>query len=330
VSESFVEVTRCDVVESRHRVHVAIAGADGRLTHSSGDPWIVTVARSAVKSIQAQPLIDDGVAERYGFGPREIALACASHSGEPQHVEVALSMLAAAGLTEEDLACGPHAPYYEPAALELTRRGLEPGRIHNNCSGKHAGMLALAVSHGWPSQGYHEGSHPVQQRMLLEMSRWTGLREADIALGVDGCGVVTYGVPLQSLAGAFARMAQGARDGMPGPAAVVAAMTGHPELVGGTGRLCTELMRATAGRIFVKVGAEGVYCGGIPERGVGLALKVEDGAVRASQPALLAVLGLLTGQEVILHDFAAPAVLNTRGEAVGRVRARINLEAASA
>jgi L-asparaginase II len=328
VTESFVEVTRGDVVESRHRIHAAVVVA-GTLRFVTGSPDIVTVTRSAVKSIQAQPLIDDGVLGELGWGARELALACASHSGEPEHVRLAAAMLASVGLDESDLACGPHAPYHEPSARALAEAGQDPGRLHNNCSGKHAGMLALARKHGWPTAGYHEGSHPVQQRMLAEMSKWTGLAADEIAVGIDGCGVVTYGVPLHSLAYAFSKLSLAAASGEPGPSAVVDAMTLHPHLVGGTGRLCTELMREMKGDVFVKVGAEGVYCAGIPLSGIGVALKVEDGSTRGSETALLAVLReiwVLRGDEPLIERFRQPQVLNTRDEVVGEVRSNLRLE----
>ncbi|HEX6938419.1 MAG TPA: asparaginase [Longimicrobiales bacterium] len=336
-----VEVVRGATVESVHRVHVAVVDATGRLQASAGDPRITTFARSSIKAIQALPLVEDGGAERFGLSDEELALCCASHSGEPHHVEAARSILRKAGASEDALACGAHAPFHGPSARALTRAGIEPGRIHNNCSGKHAGMLALARLHDWPTADYHEAAHPVQQRMLAEVSRWTEVPAARIATGVDGCGVVTFALPLTGLAGAFARFcaagagsAGGAGAGAagPGPTRLVAAMRRHPEYVAGTDRLCTELMRVTGGRIIAKVGAEGVYVAGVPAEGLGLALKVEDGAQRAVEPALLGVLrelGLLVAEEyAALERYAEPALTNTRGERVGSIRPVVALEAA--
>ncbi len=325
-----VEVTRGPLVESRHQVSVAVVDATGRVRARAGDPGRVAFARSAVKPIQALPLVLDGVLDRFGMTPVELALCCASHNAEERHVAVARSILDRIGAGEEMLACGPHVPRGAGAARTLAARGQEPTRIHNNCSGKHAGMLALAAAHEWPLAGYHRPEHPVQQRVLQEVAAWTAVPADDVELGVDGCGVPTFGLPLSAFAGAFARLAAGARRGDPGPARVVGAMVQNPEFVGGIDRLCTELMRVAGGRIFVKVGAEGMYCAGIPGAELGICLKVEDGATRASEPALLAVLRalqLLSEDEFgLLERFGAPPVLNTRGETVGAIRAVGTLE----
>ena len=326
-----VEVTRGGLVESRHHVSVAVVDASGRLRARAGDPRRTAFARSAVKPFQALPLVLDGVVDRFGITPVELALCCASHNAEERHVAVARSILERIGASEDMLACGPHVPMGAAAARMLAARGQEPARIHNNCSGKHAGMLALAAAHDWPLAGYHRPEHPVQQRILREIAAWTAVPGDDIELGVDGCGVPTFGLALAAFAGAFARLAAGARKGDPGPSRVVGAMVQNPEFVGGIDRLCTELMRIAGGRIFVKVGAEGMYCAGIPGAELGVCLKVEDGATRAAEPALLAVLRalqLLSDEEYgLLERFGAPPVLNTRGEPVGGVRAIASLEA---
>ena len=326
-----VEVTRGGVVESVHDVDVAVV-TDGRRVARAGDPDRVMFVRSAVKPLQALPLVEDGVMERFGLGAAALALACASHNGEPRHVEVARSMLERIGLTEAALACGPHPPFDGAAARTLRVRGEEPGRIHNNCSGKHAGMLALALAHDWPTDGYHENGHPVQDRMLDEIAGWTGVDRSEIATGVDGCGVVTFALPLEGLARAFARLGAAAAGGEAGPRAVVEAMTRHPFLVGGTDRLCTRLMEATDGRVVAKVGAEGVY-GAATSDGLGVALKARDGGRRAAETALLGVLDALGAVEAdaldALDRWVAPAVRNTRDEVVGGVRAVVELEDAS-
>lgn len=327
-----VEVLRGGCVESVHRVSVAVVDPSGTLRAHAGTVDRIVFARSAVKPLQANPLVADGVADRYGWGEPELALACGSHSGEARHVEVARSMLASLGLAEDALACGAHAPFSTRAARELRERGEKPTRLHNNCSGKHAGMLALAAAHGWPVRGYHEAEHPVQLRMLQEVSDWSGVATDDIEVAVDGCGVATFALPLRALALTFARLSIAGRMRDSGPARVVRAMTAYPELVGGTDRLCTELMRVARGRIFAKVGAEGVYCAGVPGAELGIALKVEDGAGRAAEPALLEVLrllGLLTEEDMgTLERYARPDVMNTRGEVVGSIRAAVALETA--
>jgi L-asparaginase II len=330
---SVVEVARGSVIESRHRVSIAVVDALGRLRARSGDPSLLTFARSAVKPIQALPLVEDGVADRYELNAQELALCCASHNGEARHVETARALLRRIGADEEALACGPHVPMGKGAANALVNTGRQPGRIHNNCSGKHAGMLALARYYSWPLVGYHHAEHPVQQRMLTEVSRWTGVPAEEIPIAVDGCGIITFAFSLERMARAFAAFAAAARRGSEGPATIVHAMTRQPEYVAGTDRLCTDLMRVARGRIFAKVGAEGLYLAGIPGAELAVALKVEDGATRASEPALLAtlrVLGLLSDDEMgQLEKYAEPDILNTRNERVGTIRAQIKLEAAS-
>ncbi len=328
---AWVEVLRGETVESRHRVHIAVVDDGGRLRASAGEPALRTFARSSVKALQALPLVEDGGVDRFGLTDAELALCCASHGGEPYHVEAARSILAKAGAPESALACGAQPPWHEPSASALRAAGEGPGRIHNNCSGKHAGMLALARLHGWPADGYHRAEHPLQQRMFAEVARWTETRRDALATGIDGCGVLTFAVPLTGLAGAFARLCAAAERGDEGPGRLVAAMRRHPEHVAGTGRLCTDLIRVTGGRIVAKVGAEGVYVAGAPGEGLGIALKVEDGAKRAAEPALLGVLlrlGAITAAEYgALEGYAEPALMNTRSERVGRIRPVVELEA---
>jgi L-asparaginase II len=329
---SVVEVWRGPMVESQHRVSVAVVDAGNRLRAHTGATDTVVYARSAVKPIQALPLVSDGVMERFGVTEAELALVCASHSGEARHVAGVRSLLRKTGVSEESLACGAHSPFHAPSARELRRQGVQPGRIHNNCSGKHAGMLALAVAHGWPVDGYHEPGHPVQARMLEEMSRWCGVPADEVVLATDGCGVVTFGVPLRQLAWAFAQLSWAARQGETAPTRVVSAMVEHADLIGGTDRLCTRIMQVTEGRVFVKVGAEGIYCAGAPGAELGVALKVEDGAGRGADAAVVAVLRLLAlvseDEMGELDRFAEPPVRNTRGEVVGTIRARIELDTA--
>jgi L-asparaginase II len=275
--------------------------------------------------------VDDGAAERYGLTLPELALCCASHAGSAAHTALAERILEKAGVTAAALACGPHPPFDDEARRALEEAGLEPGRLHNNCSGKHAGMMVLARARGWEPAGYERPDHPVQQRILAEVARWARLPVEAIRLATDGCGVPCFALPLRRMALAFAGLAAAARAGERGPATVVQAMTAHPEMVAGPGRLCTELMRRAAGRLFAKTGAEGVYCVGVPGAELGIALKVEDGASRAVAPAILAVLRELDliGEDDLgaLHAFAWPALANTRGEPVGEVRAALRLRA---
>jgi L-asparaginase II len=197
-ASSIVEIRRGPLVESSHRVSIVVVDGAGHVRATSGDPDLVVFARSAVKPVQAQPLVDDGVLERFGWGDPELALACASHSGEAQHVDLAGTMLESIGVGENALACGAHMPFDDAAARLLRDRGMLPRRLHNNCSGKHAGMLALAAAHGWRLDGYNDPAHPVQRRMLEEMARWSGVAANDIGVAVDGCGVATFALPLRA------------------------------------------------------------------------------------------------------------------------------------
>lgn len=316
---------RGGIVESVHRVSVAVVDAGGRTHARSGDPGFVTFVRSAAKPFQALPLIEDGAADRFGVRDDELALACASHNSEPEQVDVVRGFLERVGFTENDLECGPHRPLSaDLALLDADGACQDPasGRLASNCSGKHTAMLALARHHGWPTAGYHEPAHPVQRRCKTVLARWAGLAEDAMGEAVDGCGVVTFALPVQALALAYARLGT-AND--PAPRRVVHAMTNYPHLVAGRGRACTALMRAYPGRVLAKVGAEGVYGAALPQRGLGLGIKVEDGHNWAAVVALWAVLEQL-GLDP-LPSAAAPAygelpIRNTRGETVGSLRAQ--------
>ncbi len=329
VGTAVVEVFRGQVVESRHRVHIAVVHAEQGLTASAGNPAHVSFVRSAIKMFQALPLVEEGGVERYGLTDQELALCTASHGGEPMHVAAARSILAKAGLAEQDLACGPHPPMHAPSAEALRQAGAAPSRIHNNCSGKHGGLLAFTRQSGWPTSGYHEFSHPSQQRILSTLSEWMGVPADDIEHAVEGCGLPTFALPLDAVAQGCARFAAAAADSQPAPRRLFDAMTKHPEYVAGTDRLCTDLMREAKGALFAKVGAEGYYCVGVPAQRLGIAIKVEDGATRASEPALLATLrhlDAITGANLAaLARYAHPSIPNTRGEVVGSIEAHIQL-----
>ena len=323
-----VESTRGDLVESLHAVSLAVTDPSGALIASAGDPELVTFWRSAAKPFQALPMVADGAADAFGLGDDAIALACASHSSEPEQVALARRMLAAIGCNEADLACGPHTPLSSAVNERVLREGITMTPAWSNCSGKHSGMLALTRHHGWPTAGYERAGHPAQDRILDEVSRWTGLAPESVVLGVDGCTTVCFAMPLRAMATAYARFGVSEE---PAAARVRRAMQSHPGLVGGTGRLCTDLMRESAGRVIAKIGAEGVYSAAWPELGLGLTLKVADGDMRSAQVALLGVLarlatrlgaGLPLGA---LAGHAEPVIRNTRREATGVLRAAGNL-----
>ena len=309
-------------------MHVAVCHADHGLIASAGNPAHISFVRSAIKMFQALPLVESGGVERFGFTTEELALCTASHGGQPFHVAAARSMLAKIGLTEDALACGPHPPMHAPSAEAMRDAGLPPSRIHNNCSGKHSGLLAFTTEQHWDIAGYHQATHLTQRRILSTLSAWMGVAEDDIEQAVDGCGLPTFAMPLDAVAEGCAKFSAAAADGQAAPAKIFSAMTDHPEYVAGTDRLDTDVMRAAKGLLFVKVGAEGFYCAGVPTMRVGIALKVEDGATRASEPALLAVLKALDAigikELARLARYAEPVILNTRGETVGSIRALVN------
>ena len=287
MSDLHIEATRGELVESVHRVSVAVVNASGRLIAESGDPDLVTYWRSAAKPFQAIPLVADGAADRFALDDRELALCCASHSSEPEHLAVTDSILGKLGLTEQALACGPHTPLSSAVAEDVLRRGIRITPRWSNCSGKHSGMLALALHHGWPIEGYNQAGHPVQERIMEELLRWTGVGRDDVYCSIDGCNTVCFGLALRGMAAAYARFSV-ERDGAAGR--LRDAMTQHPGMVGGTGRPCTDLMAAFRGGLVAKVGAEGVYSAALAKHGLGISLKAEDGDMRSAPIALVAVL----------------------------------------
>ena len=331
-----IDVYRGDLVESRHRVSCCVVRPDGTVVASSGDPDLVTYWRSSAKPFQAIPLVAEGGADALGLTDDEVVLTCASHNGEPAHVELARTLLARSGAGPDDLVCGPHPSLSGEVAKDMAARGEKPTRLHSNCSGKHAGMIALGRFKGWGSGGYQQPAHPVQRRCLAEVAAWTGLHVDDVPHGTDGCGVPSFALPLNAMAVAYARLGAALKgDAVPGigeasraaAVRILTAVCARPFLVAGTGRLDTELLEATQGRAFAKVGAEGVYGATIPELRLGLALKVEDGGARALGAALLALLDAIApGLVPDLEGQHEPGVLNTRGEPVGRVAARVELE----
>ncbi|MEP6567579.1 MAG: asparaginase, partial [Mesorhizobium sp.] len=298
-----VEVLRGAIVESAHRGAVAVFDADGKPFLEIGDTARPVFPRSAVKVIQALPLIESGAADAYGFGNRELALACASHSGEPAHVELARAMLAKAGLDQTALECGAHWPSSHDATIALARAGGSPNPLHNNCSGKHSGFLCTCVHAGIEHHGYVKAGHALQEMVRDAMQAVTGAaHDADDA-ATDGCSIPTYAVPLKNFALGFARMATGTGFGPARAKAakrLFAACMAEPFLVAGTGKADVALMQTAPGRIFVKTGAEGVYCAALPELGLGIALKCDDGASRAAERVIAEVLAKLLHTDEVL------------------------------
>lgn len=319
-----VEVTRGDLVESIHRGSVAIADAKGNIRFALGDLQSPVYPRSSLKPVQALPLLESGAAEAFGLSDEEIALACASHSGEPMHTTRVAAWLTRIGCVESDLACGAHPSRYEPVAEDMIRRGEKPTRIHNNCSGKHSGFLTVVRHWDIAIQGYEKHDHPVQRAIAKALSELTEIK-SEFPWGVDGCAAPNFAVPLDAQARAFAKFA--APDSLSPERAnacrrIVRAMTAHPELVSGTGRSCAILMRSAKGRAAVKIGAEGFYAGMVPEMGLGIVLKIDDGTSRAAETAMAAILdrlGLLGDDQPARELLNAP-VINTRNATVGMRR----------
>jgi L-asparaginase II len=321
-----VIVTRGKEVESTHRVHAAVVGPGDELIGTAGDAEGFTFWRSCAKPFQVIPFIQSGGFDELDWGDEQLAIACASHGGEPEHVALVGRMLSDIGLEEGDLSCGPHEPSTQRGARILRESGTRPTRLHNNCSGKHAAMLAAAQHQKWPLKGYELAGHPVQKAILNEVSLWTDIPCTKIVQAIDGCGAVVFGMSLERMARAYSRFAIAAERGDESPKCVLTAMANHPFLVGGTDRTDSMLIEGTNGKVISKVGAEGVHCAMIPERGIGIAVKVEDGAQRAQVPALLRLLAELgalpDGPPEGLKSFLRKPVKNTRGECVGEVMMR--------
>ncbi len=325
-----VHARRGEIVESRHRVEFACVRADGQAAEQTADPGFVTTFRSSAKPFQLLPLVERGHAERWGFTDEELAVMSASHTGSAYHLGLVEGILERLALEPRHLACGYHDPE-DPASLARIRSGTSaPGPLYNNCSGKHAGMLALARSEGWPVEGYQRPEHPVQQLLQRSVAEVCGVDPDSMPTAVDGCSVVVFALPLAAMARGYARLAAAARR--PGPDArsramgrIAAAMMAHPRAVGGEGRVGTALMEATGGRMVAKGGAEGLQLVGLVDRGVGVAVKVVDGASRAAGPAVVAVLerlGALSDEELVrLEPVRRPRVRNAAGLDVGEIAA---------
>ncbi|MFD0917574.1 asparaginase [Pseudahrensia aquimaris] len=330
-----VEVSRGPKVESVHRGAIAVMDAQGKSVLSFGDTEAPVFPRSAVKAIQALPLIESGAADAYGFGDKELSLACSSHSGEDEHVAMARSMLKRAGFSEDMLECGGHWSTNHRTLLHQTTIypiNSTPPAVCNNCSGKHTGFVCTAAHTGVDPKGYIGRDHTIQKNINTVMQEVTGAAHDEDICGTDGCSIPTYAVPLSAMATGFARMATGV--GLPPERATAAkrllnACMNEPFYMAGTKRFCTEYMTLGAGRLFAKTGAEGVFCAAIPELGVGIALKVDDGTTRASEAMMAAVTArLLPADDPLQQGLARwtdKRMRNWNGLDVGRVTATLPL-----
>ena len=335
-----VEVWRGPIVESVHRGHLAAVDGSGKTVAELGSPGLVTFFRSSSKAFQALPVIISGAADRFEFTEKEIALACGSHSGEPMHVETARGMLHKIGLDESALKCGTHEPFSVEVTRELIRKQEEPNVLQNNCSGKHAAMLGLAKHLDAPTAGYDQRDNPVQQAIARIVSQFCGLPIDELKVGIDGCGVPVFGLPVRAMALGYANLISPDErfDSVTREACrrIVSAMMQFPEMIGGSkDRLDTELIKTGKGRLISKIGAEGVYTVGVMPcaewpKGLGLAIKIDDGDDRRARPPAvieaLKQLKVLSDEDLApLSDYAPIPITNRRGEHVGEARAAFTL-----
>ena len=322
-----VEVLRGGVVESRHSGAIAVVDAGGSRVLAIGDVEQPIYPRSAVKALQALVLVESGAADRFGLTDQDLALACSSHNGEPDHVATAQRMLTRAGLDAAALRCGAHPPIHQPAALALARAGTAPSALHNNCSGKHSGFLCVACALGVETRNYLEPDQPVQCEVRATIENVSKATLSESCRGIDGCSAPTWAMPLHRLAFAFARFGTGhglAPMRAKAAARLLRACMSHPWHVAGTGRLCTDIMRLFGDRVLVKMGAEGVYCAAFPNSGLGLAVKCDDGAGRAAEVIMVALIArfvkMADGERPALERFFRPTLHNWNGLVIGALR----------
>ncbi|WEG12803.1 asparaginase [Pullulanibacillus sp. KACC 23026] len=328
-----VEVYRGQYLESTHEIHIAVTNDKGELLYYYGDSDRPTFGRSSMKPFQAVPLIETGAAETFNYGKKEISLSCASHSGETIHRSTVLDILERIGLEENALQCGTHIPRDIESYNELIRSGKELTPVFSNCSGKHSGMLATAVKMNEDIETYREISHPVQKRILTAISAVCEFPVEEIGLSVDGCGVPVHQLPIKNIALGFARLASLNNNDFPHRrtlSVIAEAMVSFPEMVGGTDRFDTDLMKVYKGRLVSKAGAEAVQCIGDRETGLGIAIKIEDGGARATSAVAMEVLRQLkigTEKEFAsLEQYVTPPVLNMRKDKIGVIKTNFELK----
>ena len=319
-----VEVTRGGIVESRHRGSYVVIGSKGKVLAEAGDISTPVFPRSAIKALQALPLVESGAVEDFDLSDDEVALCCSSHNGEERHVYGALSILQKAGGDESELACGKQWPRDDN---QLLLSGKQPRDVHNNCSGKHSGMLAFAHKMGYDPQDYWKIDHPVQKAVAETISQMCDYDLSNAVWGMDGCSLPNWAIPLKNIALGFSRLANGetlSEERKKAAQKIIAAVRAHPFMVAGTGRFCTRLMEQVP-RAFVKVGAEGVYCASIPHAGLGIALKCDDGERRAAEPIVAALLASLDvwskDEKKALQDLSRTAITNRNDYETGEIRA---------
>ncbi|MCX5894780.1 MAG: asparaginase [Proteobacteria bacterium] len=331
MSEILVEVKRGSRTESVHRGSIVIVSIAGEVTHCMGNPEAEISMRSCAKPIQAIPVIESGAADHFAFSDRELALFCGSVSGQNFHVEAVRSVLKKIGLTEGALLCGVHLPSHRATAKDMQQRGIKPSTVHNNCAGKHAAMLALCVYHKWQTENYLPLEHPVQQLILSKLAAMAQIEKTRVHAAVDGCGVPVFFIPLRNLAFSYARFSQPFHkkelelsSSQMVIKRLMQAACEFPEMIAGDERICTDIMRTVGKSVFAKTGAEGGYALTLFDKGVGVAVKIEDGNPRAIGPVIIEVLnqlGILSpGQNEALKNYHHPIILNHRKEQVGELK----------
>jgi L-asparaginase II len=326
------EVYRGKVLESTHMGSIAVVRWDGSVLYALGDHTRLTFFHSAAKPLQALAALEYGIAEKFGFDLKEIAIMASSHNGEKEHIGILERIMEKLGVGEQALKCGAHEPLGKEAARELRLSGKEPSRIHCNCSGKHLGFIAAAMAKGLGTEEYHRTDHSVQEDVKRVISEFSNVAKEDIEAATDGCGVPVYAVPLGNMALAYANLCN--NNFMEGKYKksqnyIVSAMTMFPDVIAGKGSFDTEIMASFGDRIVVKTGAEGVCCAGLPAKGVGLALKIEDGSKRAAEPVMLEILHQMKviGKDELekVEKFRRPEIKSHSGDKIGEVRAAFTL-----
>ncbi|MFZ5945298.1 MAG: asparaginase [Bacillota bacterium] len=320
------ELHRGPLVESVHRGAFAVVDAEEKVIASGGNVNYLTYMRSAAKPMQALPVVESGAADYFGLTEEEIAVLTSSHSGEEIHRRLVSSILNKIGLKQEMLQCGTHRPLHNDTAKELLIKGVSPDALHCSCSGKHSGMLLLCKYNSWDMTDYHQPHHPVQQLMIKTLAEISNEDKKNIVVGIDGCGVPVFGLSLYSMALAYARFAKS--NSLPDRSfpitRIIQSMIKYPQAVAGTGRFATDLMQAAPGRLFAKDGAEGVFCLGIPDKGWGLAVKIENGNMKAIEPVIVSILeqlNILEKEELEkLTPYRFPKIRNFRKEIIGELQ----------
>ncbi|KJS20831.1 MAG: hypothetical protein VR72_13840 [Clostridiaceae bacterium BRH_c20a] len=322
-----IEVTRNDMVESVHRGVLAVVDNRGNTIYSVGNPNYCTFIRSAAKPMQAVPVLERGAALHFGFNERELAVITSSHSGELEHQEAVKGILSKIGLDNSNLLCGTTRPLHKPTVNNMLLENIKPGPIHCPCSGKHAGMLSIAVHEKMSLKDYYILEHPVQQIMLETMAEFAEVEKGEIKIGIDGCGVPVFAMPIRAMALAYANFARSDKYSLKRQEAcqrLSNAMVNYPQLVAGTGRFTTVLLEQLGDKGIAKDGTEGIFCVGLPKEGLGIAVKIEDGGARALAPVVLKVLdelGILTEQDKeALKAYYHPQIRNFRDEVIGTIR----------